>query len=145
MLAHKGRRLKRTERKGQAITNDWHWWTMKEDAVHFFSDGKDCVNIFPACCCCKPYRYLPGSPIFFLPPALVLLGNQQFHKGLMQYKCKTSNSTHGLKRPLYTNTLKSTHIFMSTHKILSSDPQKSKQRNQVHMLLKWYDTEDLHG
>lgn len=41
----------------------------------------DRVNISPAAAA-NPYSYLPASPIFFLPPALVLLGDQQFQKGV---------------------------------------------------------------
>lgn len=93
--------------KKRAIYNRWLTeglgWTLKDSKELFLMTNQrvwlgkdsDCVNISPAAAA-NPYSYLPGSPIFFLPPALVLLGNQQFQNGLMQYKYKMLNPKYGL-------------------------------------------------
>lgn len=77
--------------KKRASYNRWltegHGWTLKDSMNSFWWQIREfgwvktmtVLWIYPLLLLQTPIlSYLPGSPIFFLPPALVLLGNQQF-------------------------------------------------------------------
>ncbi len=145
MLADKGRRLKRTERKGQAITDDWqrdtdgHWRTQltlfDDKSEGWLGKDNDCVKYIPAAAA-NPYSYrqvLPSSSYHLHWCSWVI---SSFQKGLVQYKYKMLNPKYGLslhKNKPHKEALGSTHT-----KIMSTNPttfKPERQTNQVNTLM----------